>query len=254
MGIIMRPDEFPEHRRQDPKRAAEAKVFDALRNMVLNGYGLYECRYRRGGKQVDFTLWVDDVARFAVQVKGGKYDLDDYGNWSLRTPDGGPKGGPSPLEETEDGCMEMRDGIREATSYTNFVVGVLMFPDMEPDRRMEEAALKRSHVYIIWGLDHLSEDLERIAKRAPYKRPPRSRISENEWSSLHRLQYGSAEGQRDLGEEHQECPQERAGTWDSEGHLNKGSVTIHIQHLERLVVQHIRVAPDADGEFRLPEA
>ena len=254
MGIIMRPDEFPEHRRQDPKRAAEARVFDALRNMVLNGYGLYECRYRRGGKQVDFTLWVDDVARFAVQVKGGKYDLDDYGNWSLRTPDGGPKGGPSPLEETEDGCMEMRDGIREATSYTNFVVGVLMFPDMEPDRRMEEAALKRSHVYIIWGLDHLSEDLERIAKRAPYKRPPRSRISENEWSSLHRLQYGSAEGQRDLGEEHQECPQERAGTWDSEGHLNKGSVTIHIQHLERLVVQHIRVAPDADGEFRLPEA
>ncbi len=31
-------------------------------------------------------------------------------------------------------------------------------------------------------------------------------------------------------------------------------MTIHIQHLERLVVQHIRLAPDADGEFRLPEA
>ena len=139
--------------------------------MVLTGYGLHECRYRRGGKQVDFTLWVDDVARFAVQVKGGKYDLDDYGNWSLRMPDGGPKGVPSPLAETEDGCMEMRDGIRKATSYTNFVVGVLMFPDMEPDRRMGEAAGKRIHVYIIWGLDHLSEDLERIAKRAPYKRP-----------------------------------------------------------------------------------
>ena len=229
-------------------------MFDALRNMVLTGYGLHECRYRRGGKQVDFTLWVDDVARFAVQVKGGKYDLDDYGNWSLRMPDGGPKGGPSPLAETEDGCMEMRDGIREASSYTNFVVGVLMLPDMEPDRRMEEAAGKRIHVYIIWGLDHLSDDLERIARRAPYKRPPRSRISENEWSNVHRLQYGGAEGKQDLGEEHQECAQEPAGAWDSEGHLNEGSVTIHIQHLERLVVQHIRVAPDADGEFRLPEA
>ena len=156
-------------------------------------------------------MWVDDVARFAVQVKGGKYDLDDYGNWSLRTPDGGLKGVPSPLEGTEDGCMEMRDGIREATSYTNFVVGVLMFPDMEPDRRMEEAAGKRIHVYIIWGLDHLSDDLERIARRAPYKRPPRSRISENEWSNVHRLQYGVPKGNGTSVKNIRNAPKNRLG-------------------------------------------
>ena len=150
--------------------------------------------------------------------------------------------------------MEMRDGIREASSYTNFVVGVLMFPDMEPDRRMEEAAGKRIHVYIIWGLDHLSDDLERIARRAPYKRPAPvqdlgKRVEQRSPAAIR-----GAEGKRDLGEEHQECAQEPAGAWDSEEHLNAGSVTIHIQHLERLVVQHIRLAPDADGEFRLPEA
>ena len=33
MGITMRPDRFPEHRRQDAKRAAEARVFDALQNL-----------------------------------------------------------------------------------------------------------------------------------------------------------------------------------------------------------------------------
>ena len=52
MGITMQPDRFPEHRWQDPKRAAEARVFDVLQNLDLNGHGLYEFRYRREGQQV----------------------------------------------------------------------------------------------------------------------------------------------------------------------------------------------------------
>ena len=54
MGIRMNPPEFPEHRRQDPKRSAEARVFDALQNLELGGHGLYEFRYRQGGMQVDY--------------------------------------------------------------------------------------------------------------------------------------------------------------------------------------------------------
>ena len=53
MGIKMNPPEFPEHRKQDPKRAAEARAFDALQNLDLEGYGLYEYRFRRDGKQVE---------------------------------------------------------------------------------------------------------------------------------------------------------------------------------------------------------
>ena len=37
MGIRMMPEQFSEHRRQDPKRAAEARVFDALQSMDLDG-------------------------------------------------------------------------------------------------------------------------------------------------------------------------------------------------------------------------
>ena len=66
MGIRMMPEQFPEHRRQDPKRAAEARVFDALLDLGLNGYGLYEFRFRREGKQVDNPLWVPSLGRFAV--------------------------------------------------------------------------------------------------------------------------------------------------------------------------------------------
>ena len=50
MGIRMNPPEFPEQRRQDPKRRAEARVFDALQRLDLEGYGLYEYRFRKEGK------------------------------------------------------------------------------------------------------------------------------------------------------------------------------------------------------------
>ena len=56
MAIRMNPPEFPEHRRNDPKRRVEASLFDALQALDLDGYGLYEFRGRRGGRQVDFAL------------------------------------------------------------------------------------------------------------------------------------------------------------------------------------------------------
>ena len=112
MGITMRPDRFPEYRRQDAKRAAEARVFDALQNLDLNGHGLYEFRYRREGRQVDYPLWIHSMARFAVSVKGGPYELDSTGQWFLRTPGGRLERVPSPLEEAVDGAIEMRNAIR----------------------------------------------------------------------------------------------------------------------------------------------
>ena len=181
MGIRMKPDQFPEHRREDPKRAAEARVFDALQNLDLEGHGLYEFRYRKGGKQVDNPLWLHDKGRIAAQVKGGCHEMDDTGQWFLRRPDGNLERVSSPLEEAEDGCIEMRNALLEATGYRNFVAGVVIFPDMRPNDKMERVALEKHHVFIIWGLDNLQEDLERIAKEAEFRRPPRSRISENEW-------------------------------------------------------------------------
>ena len=61
MGIQFMPSEFPEQRRNDPKRRAEAEVFDALVNMGKDGRGIYEFRYRPDGQQVDVALWLDDL-------------------------------------------------------------------------------------------------------------------------------------------------------------------------------------------------
>lgn len=96
MAIEMIPGEFPELRRSDPKRNAEARVYGALRNLELDGRSIYEFRYREGGRQLDFALWLDGIGRFAVQVKGGEYILDATGQWYLRNPDGSltPTGSP----------------------------------------------------------------------------------------------------------------------------------------------------------------
>ena len=181
MGIKMNPPQFSDQRRQDPKRLAEARVFDALQNLDLEGYGLYEYRFRRDGKQVDYPLWVTSLGRFAVQVKGGTYEMDQSDQWLLLTPGGDPVKVSSPLEEAADGCMELRDGMRKATTFGNFVAGVVMFTDMERNEEIEHMARERYHVSVIWGLDSLEQDLRRIAEEVDFHRPPNSWVSEKEW-------------------------------------------------------------------------
>ncbi len=253
MAIQMKPEEFPEHRRQDPKRAAEARVFDALQNLDLAGHGLYEFRFRKKGKQVDHPLWLHDKGRIAAQVKGGSYEMDDTGQWFLRRPDGNLERAPSsPLEEAEDGCMEMRAALLEATSYRNFVAGVLIFPDMQPDDRIERVALEKHHVFVVWGLDNLQEDLERIAREAEFRRPPRSRISENEWNRLHELQYQGAQGPGNGERAMRGGAQDAEKGKGAEGQFTLGSATIHIQHLDTLIVQQCPQHRDTDGELQIP--
>ena len=189
MGIKMK-EQFPASRRQDPKRQAEARVYDALSRLEVNGHGLYEFRYRDGGQQVDFPCWIHGVGRYAVEVKGGRYEMSKAGEWELVRPDGERIGVPSPIDEAADGAIEMRNAIIETTGFKNFVAAVLLFPDMERDARIENVARRSSCVHTVWGLDDLCADLERIAALAEFRRPPLSRISENEWSNLNDLQYG----------------------------------------------------------------
>ena len=249
MTIKMNPPEFPGDRLDDKMlRGAEARVFYALRNSKMEGHALYEFRYRVGARQVDYPLWVNKVGRFAVQVKGGKYEMNDDGQCSLLKPGGIPEKAPCPLEATEDGCIEMKHAIQEATGYTHFVVGVVIFPDMERDARMEVVARRRTHVYIIWGLDHLQEDLERIAREVQFKHKPKPSHSENECRKVRQLQYRGPDDRTD-----QEIPAIDATASPPlpgplERGLKLGSATINIQHVETLVIQHGPQERDIEGQ------
>ena len=254
MAITMQPDRFLEHRRQDPKRAAEARVFDALQNLDLNGHGLYEFRYRRDGRQVDYPLWIHSMARLAVSVKGGSYEMDSKGRWFLRTPDGSLEPVPSPLEEAVDGGIEMRNAIREAVGAKNFVAALLIFPDMPRNEHLERVALNRDLGHIIFGLDNLEEDLERIAKEAKFYYPPKPEHSENEWRRVNLLQYQGAEAPMGGGQQPRVTHEKKAMGHGLEGMLAAESITINIQHVERLEVRHYHLGRDADGNVVLPQA
>ena len=254
MGIMMIPEQFDQDRRRDPKRAAEARVYDVLRNLDLEGHGIYEFRHRRGGREVDFALWLNGLARFAVQVKGGRYHMDDAGRWYLERPDGRRDSVGSPLSATVDGCMEMRNGIRESTTYSTFVVGVLIFPDMARDADMEQAVRNRKHVHIVWGLDNLAQELLSIAtERETITSPPEPGHSRNEWEALNGVQYRPLEGTREGAREGaREDPRDGAAAGEGEAPfasgempLSLGSATINIQHVNTLVIQGHPVLPEA---------
>ena len=250
MGIKMIPEQFDQDRRQDPKRAAEARMHDALQNPDLEGYGLYEFRHRRGGREVDFALWLDLQGRFAVQVKGGRYDMDEAGRWHLIRPDGRRESVASPLSATADASMELRNAIRAATGYKNFVVGVLLFPDMARNEEMERAALNHKRVHIVWGLDDLSQDLARIASLEIYY-PPSPEFSRNEWEAVNRIQYrpleGTREGTREGPRDEAAAQEDETPVASGEMPLTLGSATINIQHVETLVIQQGPQDRDIDG-------
>ena len=250
MGIRMTPQEFPKHRRNDPKRRAEANVFDALQTLDLDGYGLYEFRGRRGGRQVDFALWLNDLGRLAGSVKGGHFLVDSIGQWYRRSADGVLESIPSPLKELVDASIDMRNAISTATGYRNFVAGALFLPDMERDEALERVALNTEHLHIIFGLDNLKEDLERIAAREEFRSPPEPWFSENESRKVNELQFRGPEGSRDDDEEtpavEAATPPLVPGPLDRE--LKLGSATIHIQHVETLVIQHGPQERDIEGQ------
>ena len=259
MGISMLPEEFPPQRREDPKRKAEVRVFDALENLSHNGHGIYELRFREKGRQLDFALWLDRWGRFALQIKGGIYRLEKDGKWYLLKPDGSWIEVASPLEETEEGCIEMHNAIEAASNYYGFVVGVLVFPDMERDEQMEWVARNHHHVHIVWGVETLQEDQERIAKHVGIERPPKPYHSEYECRRVFELQYRGinyVNGRRD--EERREdtalVPSVPAPDGDELPPMAVGSATFHIQHVGKLVVQHINVGPDDYGRIQLLEA
>ena len=160
----MYPREFPSGRRRKPKRQAERRVYEALAGSDRQGFVYYEWRKGYEHIELDFAVWVKDLGRFALQVKGGRYLLID-GEWYLKTREGNKHVRSCPLDETKLAAFDLHDDIKECaqTAYNPYVIPVLMFPDMEPDEAIKSLA-KRKGVYVIWGTEHLMTDLEEIVR------------------------------------------------------------------------------------------
>ena len=251
--IKMKPQEFPEKRLHDPKRQAEVRAFEALANMQLDGCGIYELRCRPDGQQVDFALWADFLGRYAAQVKGGEYRWDDDEKWYLKKPDGQWERKPSPLHETVDGCIEMHDAIKQATGFYAYVAGILILPDTARDRELERLALNRDGVYICWDLDRLEEDLERVAERVNFRRPPKRSHSDNESTKVYKLQRRAPGDQKGIGRR-QAVPTGGAELNSSlEQAMVVGTAIFNIERLDQMIVHQYYLNPDSEGNIQIPE-
>ena len=244
--IPEKPPPFDQDRRRDPKRTAEARVFDALQDLDLDGYGLYEFRYRSEGRQLDFALWLDLLGRLAIQVKGGQYSLDDDGQWSLHTSEEGRQPVKSPLAETAEGCTEMHNAIEEATGFYGFVGGVLLMTDMPRDERMEHAALQHEQVYIVWGLDNLRQDLERVVKQVKFRRQLKPRHAENEWREANRLQYRQPGVPGATGRPVGKSAEVLDGNLPQEEQAGAGSAVFNIKKVGTLIIQRCPLHPEPE--------
>ena len=159
----MHPREFPPNRRGDPKRRAERQVYEALAGSDCQGFAYYEWRKGYEHIELDFAVWIENLGRFALQVKGGRYRLSD-GEWYLANRDGLQPVRSCPLDEAKLAALDLHDDIAERarTSYNPYVIPVLLFPDeTEPDPSIENLA-KRKGVYVVWGAENLLEDLGEI--------------------------------------------------------------------------------------------
>ena len=161
----MHPKEFPPTRRGKPKRRAERRVYEVLAGITRRGFVYYEWRKGHEHIELDFAVWVEGLGRFALQVKGGRYLLID-GELRLRTRHGVRRVKSCPLDEAKLGALDLHDDIEERayTPYNPYVIPVLAFPDMsEPDAAIESLA-RRKGVYVVWGVENLLADLDRIVR------------------------------------------------------------------------------------------
>ena len=161
--------EFPECHHNDHKRHAELRVYQEIEATQISGQALYGVKAARHSPEVDFVVWVEDVACFAVSVKGGTYSVDN-GTLFLHTPEG-PVPAKNILQQALDGALSVRNALNSHLNRAFFVIAVLLFPDMEPDPEIECWA-NTSRTKVMFGTHNLVERLTALNEVQAVRFPP----------------------------------------------------------------------------------
>ena len=129
-------------------RRAEQTIYRILEESEAPGRALYEARILPHGRQIDFPVWIEGVARYAIEAKGGRYIIDpETGEWHLLT-DAGRYHRASPAAQAWDAAKSIPEVIKERFHRGAYIIAVLAFPNMEPDQVIADAAAQR-HVDVI---------------------------------------------------------------------------------------------------------
>ena len=163
---------FPKDYLKDRKRQAEHRVYRQLAESELPGLFIFEWKRDKKSAEVDFVVWMRGVGTFAIQVKGGLYQYrrDDDKEWYLRK-SGEWEKVPSPLQQTWSGADALIHSSPRIRDYRSFVLPVLLFTDMDPDRDIEARA-DRDKVHPLFGADDLPRKLTELARDREVFYPP----------------------------------------------------------------------------------
>ena len=216
----------------------ERRVYEELADSDVPGQALYGVRATHNTPEVDFMVWEEDVASFAIEVKGGEYRLQ-HGNLFRITPEG-PQSVPDLRTKTMHAAMSVRNAIPGQLDDDIFVIPVLLFPDMEEDPDILRWAHNHRTNIMLGGAD-LPNRLGRLDDVRTVRRPPTTQRIEQEVAVL-------------TGEHHAARPAPAAQDFPA---------ALQAQHVEiHNLVVNIYVTPAepfsqpsaaADGELMNPE-
>ena len=165
----MYPNQFPGHRRTEPTRQAELRVYNELLNSDLAGLGIYGGRPSPDSPEIDFAVLLQSRARLAHEVKGGLYTVE-RGQWMLHG-ESGPREVDSPVIQARDAAIGLRQAIKENLRRSVYVYATLGFTDMQPDNHiLAEAWLQKVHT--VWEGESLSDRLIEISESEKISTPP----------------------------------------------------------------------------------
>ena len=168
---------FPPSRLTDPQRRAERDIYRALAETTRPGWALYEVKVTRDAKQVDLVVWVEAVATFGVQLKGGIYVIRD-GELCLVTDQGLiPK--PGLLAKVWDSAMEISRFIERKLGRGMYIIPVLGLTDMERNEAIRDMAARRQ-VEVLFGKDDWVQRLVDLAGSHSIRHRPTEESIEQE--------------------------------------------------------------------------
>ena len=244
------PEQFPLNHRTDPKRQAEARIFDAIQSSCQPGFAYYEWKRDHRSPEVDFALWLLGVGRFGLQVKGGQRSLIN-GKWYLATQNG-PKETGSPSRKAWSAAMSLREEMVETLEDDSaFIIAAMMFPDMEPDPDIA-AMVAREHAHDIWGTDNLFERLREIAAATPVYHPPNAEDIRREVAAVtgNQILYAEQDPDHDHVEGQLPLPAQPEIPEVPQLGIATGSVTIH--HVDTVIIQPAPGPVPANGMVLRP--
>ena len=168
--------EFPAYHHNDPKRQAELRVYQEIANSQRPGQALYGVNAARHSPEVDFVVWVEDVACFSIEVKGGSYSVEN--GTLFRHGPNGPEQVSNPLPRAMDGTLSIRNAINDQLEGACYIISILLFPDMEDNPEIRRWA-QDSRTNVMFGTDSLVRRLTELEDVATVRhRPPAYRIEQ----------------------------------------------------------------------------